>query len=518
MTGVFLISAVITMIMFPGVSGRSTPTKPIPNGLRYRFIPEREKSLRYQSLDYSAPITHATIPQHPFMANNAGSNMHNDAYMSDTYQASGPIGLNLQISSRTQGFGGYGTLAFDSARRLVGVFGNARSYQLELMDPYSLEELASYDLPPRPWYFPLQGVMPWEYIGAGIYFYLDDKDRAVVPTTMNTIQLIKVPGPEQGAEFELVREYDLGDHVVPMPWPKQDSVAWVLPEWEGKHYWYATTEGIVGAVEADSGKVRKIQLTGEVIENSFAVGEDGIYILSDHALYRFSRNGDGKVKTDWRTEYDRGGSSKPGHITRGSGTSVTLLGDMSGLVAITDNAEPRINLLLARRSDGEVVCKVPLFEEGKSGTDITTIGFEQGDDSGTGTGVYSLLVENNWGHSHFPFARPAPGITRVDAKRAPDGSYHCEIIWTSEEKNIGVFKLSLGNGLLYLYFRGNSLLNPRWYFTAVDFATGGTVYKQLTGTGLGYNNWAGAIFLHPDGGTAYSTTLFGLVEIRDTSP
>ncbi len=62
------------------------------------------------------------------------------------------------------------------------------------------------------------------------------------------------------------------------------------------------------------------------------------------------------------------------------------------------------------------------------------------------------------------------------------------------------------------------MTEEKWYFTALDFTTGETVYKKLTGTGLGYNNWQGSLFLHPDGGIAYSTTIFGLVMIRDTAP
>jgi hypothetical protein len=44
------------------------------------------------------------------------------------------------------------------------------------------------------------------------------------------------------------------------------------------------------------------------------------------------------------------------------------------------------------------------------------------------------------------------------------------------------------------------------------------VYKQRAGAGQGYNNWAGALFLHPDGGIAYTTTRFGLVMMRDMPP
>jgi len=450
------------------------------------------------------------------MASNAGNNMHCDSYISDAYEAAGPLGANAQVSSRTQGFGGYGTLTYDRAGRIVAVYSNGRRFQLELMDPYTLEELASYNLPPRPWYWLLQGIMPWQYIGAGMYFYLDEQDRAVVPTTENTILVIAVPAG--GEEFELVREYDLSDHVVSMRWPKRDSVAWVLPDWSGPPYWFATTAGMVGTVAVDSGEVRTFRLEGEIIENSFAVAEDGAYILSDRALYRFSTDSSADIVVDWRTDYDRGPRKKPGHITRGSGTSVTLMGDLDGLVAITDNAEPRIHVILLNRGDGAIVCSAPVFEEGKSGTDVSVACFEHADEAGAGTGTYSVLVENNWGHHTFPRSRPEPGLTRVDVIRQEDGGFRCEEVWASEEKSIGVFKLSLGSGLAYMYWRSEDCPITTWYLTAVDFATGETVYRLRVGEGLGYDNWAGALFLHPDGGIAYSTTIFGLVMIRDGSP
>jgi hypothetical protein len=474
--------------------------------------------IRVHPAEYSQPIAHVEIPQHPFMALNWGNNMHCDSYMSDAYEASGPLGLNSQVSSRTQGFGGYGTITYDGSGRLVAVYSNGRGFQLELMDPYSLQELASYNLPSRPWYWLLQGIMPWKYIGAGMYFFLDHQDCAIVPTTKNTIQVIRAPDPERGGTFEMVREYDLGDYVVSMRWPHRDSVAWVLPDWSGEVYWYATTEGMVGTVDVASGEVHTLRLDDEIIENSFAVAEDGAFILSDHALYRFSLDDNGSIVVDWRIAYDRGPKKKPGHITRGSGTSVTLVGGLDGLVVITDNVEPRINLQFVRRSDGSLACSIPVFEEGRSGTDISVAGFKHANEDGEGTGVYSVLIENNWGHHTVPRSRPEPGLTRVDVVRQDDGTYACEEIWTSSEKGIGVFKLSLGNGLAYMYWRSESCPITTWYLTAIDFATGNTVYKKLVGTGLGYNNWAGALFLHPDGGIAYSTTIFGLVMIRDGEP
>ncbi len=494
----------------------SRPTKRIPNGLLHRFIPERDKLIRYHPVDYSKPIRHVPVPQHPFMAPNPGSNMHCDAYISDTYEASGPLGLNPEIHTRTEGFGGYGTISYDSRERLVAVYSNGRAFKLELMEPLTFERLASYNLPPRPLKSLIKGPRPWEYLGAGIYFYLDEQDCAVAPTTKNTIQVVQVPPPGGDGKFKLLREYNLGNHVV--AGERENSAAFALPEWSGAYYWYATTEGIVGTVHKDSGELRTMRLEGELVENAFAVGEDGVFIISDRAVYRFSRGDSGDPTVDWRTEYSKAAERKAGHISVGSGTSVTLTGTPEdGLIVITDNAQPRINLLFIKRSDGALVCSMPVFTEGKSGTDLTAIAFEHADDNGKGTGVHSAIIENNWGHHTFPFSYPEPGLTRVDATRQSDGTYTCKEIWSSIEKSIGGFRLSLGNGLVYQYGRAGWGPNTKWYFIAIDFGTGETVYKALTGTGIGYNNWSGSLFLHPRGGIAYSTTIFGVVMMRDTA-
>lgn len=511
LAGIFL-GIFFVRYVFPGL--RLFSNQSIPAALMDFVVPVSERFVSYPPVFQSKPLVNTRIPQHPFMANNVGNNMHSDAYMSDTHAASGPIGNNLEILSRTQGFGGYGTVAFDRWGRLIAVYSNGRGFQLEMMDANTLEELASFDLPARSPFFLLEGILPWEYIGAGMYFYLDEQDRAVVPTTQNTIQVIRASSPGETNSFELEREYDLSQNVVPMPWPAQDSIAWVLPDWDGDYYWYATTQGMVGTLARLTGQVASLRLQGEIIENSFAVGEEGVFIISDYALYRLNRDENENIQIVWRLPYDRGPAKKPGHITRGSGTSVTLLGGLDGFVAVTDNAEPRINLLLVQRENGEELCRTPLFLDGKSGTDITTIGFEHS----PGSGYYSVVAENNWGHHVFPIAFPEAGITRVDLVRQVDGNYHCEQIWLSSEKNLGVFKMSLGNGLIYTYFREGLLPFSRWYFTAIDFQSGKTIYKQLAGTGIGYNNWAGAIFIHPDGEIAYSTTIFGLVMMRSADP
>jgi hypothetical protein len=481
--------------------------------------PEYGVFTRFLSVATARPISHVPLAKHPAMAS-GGSNMHNDAYVSDVNEAPGPLGINSFIQSRTQGFGGYGTLTFDNKGRIVAVYGNARQFQLELLDASTLEELASFDLPPRSWLFPLQGVLPWKYLGAGVYFYLDAQNRAVVPTTRNTLMVIQSPNdPAEG--FKLLREYDLSQHMVTLPWPKLDSVAWVMPEWpksnvpEVERYWYATIEGMVGVVDAHSGQVSTWRAPGEIIENSFAVGEEGIFMMSDHALYRMNVDEQHNIIVDWRQDYDRGPAQKAGHITRGSGTSVTLAGSPgSGLVAITDNAEPQIHLELFRRMDGKKVCSVPLFEQGKSGTDLSALAFEHTDANGNDSGHFSIMVENNYGHHVFPMPDAHAGIARIDAMRQDDGTFACAQVWQTTEKGIAGAKLALKSGLLYMYINDTSAALGN-YFAAVDFHSGLTVFRQHTGMGHGYNAWQGVLFLHPDNGALYTTTLFGLVKMQD---
>ncbi len=168
----------------------------------------------------------------------------------------------------------------------------------------------------------------------------------------------------------------------------------MLPDWSGRWYWFITRLGMVGTVERESGKVETRQFEGERFQNSFAVGPDGAFVVTDHALYALTADpATGAPQVTWRELYDRGTRRKLGQIDQGSGTTPTLLGD--DWVAIADNAEPRLNVLVYRRrpeiSAGQrLVCKQPLFAPGASATDNSFIGIGR-----------SLIIENNSGYDIF---------------------------------------------------------------------------------------------------------------------
>ena len=87
-------------------------------------------------------------PQHPFLAPNGRSNIHDDAYMSDAYEIPGPLGDRTTVSSVFEGRE-CASVTFDSRGRIVTICVGLDRPVLTLKHPQTLQTLASYALPPR---------------------------------------------------------------------------------------------------------------------------------------------------------------------------------------------------------------------------------------------------------------------------------------------------------------------------------------------------------------------------------
>jgi hypothetical protein len=439
------------------------------------------------------PLNTFDVPDHPFMAADGDSNIHNDAYQTDAYDRMGPLGHDMSVTS-TFHVAECASVTFDAAGRIVTICVGVEGPRLVLMDPVSLETLAVHPLPPRSGSGTGTGIFT-DFSGGG-YFYLDHEDRAVIPTNSRQIWIVSF----NGTTFELERTYDLVAAV-----PVGDNLVSVLPDWSG-NYWFITARGLVGTVQRDSGQISTMQLEGEINANSFAVDDSGgVYIVSDHALYRFDAGEQGEPQVTWRADYDRGTRLKPGQASQGSGTTPTVIGER--YVAITDNADPQMNVLVYLRnggSAGSLVCKEPVFASEAGNTDQSLIAVGN-----------SIITENNYGYSGptstIEGATTTPGLTRIDF--TPAG---CRTVWESDEIAPSVVpKVSLTNGLIYTYTKPpNDDGVDAWYLTAIDFRTGDTVFKKLAGTGLGYNNNYAPVTLGPDG-AAYVGVLGGLVRLSD---
>ncbi|MEV6398702.1 hypothetical protein AB0M39_28645 [Streptomyces sp. NPDC051907] len=469
------------------------------------------------------PVPGQAPPQHPFLAPNGRSGMHADAAGSGTHPYSGPLGRDPQVTSeKIAPIGGEcATATFDAAGRLITVCGTFTGFLLKLLDPRTLDTLAEYRLPQRS--STVEAITRLDFskifkdTSGGAYFYLDDQDRVVLADSrQHVLRIAHRQEPDGDWRFVVEDDWDLTAHV------PHDCVSWtnlfpsgvcdpvtsVMPDWQGR-VWWVTRLGRVGTLDPRTSQIRAVRLAGEEIQNSFSVAQDGVSIVSDHALYSFRADADGTPRIQWRQTYDRGTGAKPGSVNQGSGTTPDLFGE--DYVAITDNADDRMNVLVYRRgadvpADRRLVCKVPVFASGASTTDNSLITW--GD---------SIVVENNYGYenpSSLVFGRSVVGgVSRIDVRE--DGS-GCDTVWHSDVRSPSVVpKLSTANGLLYLYEKEpNRLGVDAWYLTAVDFRTGERRWRRLTGTGPAYdNNWA-PLTIGPDG-TAYAGVFNGLVAVRD---
>ena len=485
------VCATIAVAWTPGAGALTIPATPIPEG------PEANDPPGFLGAPAKArPISASLPPRHPFMAANGRSNLHNDAYMTDTYAGPGPLGRNMERLS-TFFAADCASVTFDRAGRIVTICVGLDGPRLVMLDPDTLDLLAEFPLPPRQ----PGAANPFTDFAGGGYFYLDHLDRAVIPTTNRHIWIVEQTQGPLGPGFARTRDYDVSGSL-----SVDDKVFSALPDWTGRICWVSQA-GVVGTIAPESGAVRTLD-TNEQITNSFAVDETGgVYIVTDAALYRFDASADGAPVATWREEYPNSGVRKPGQVSPGSGTTPTLMG--TEYVAITDNADP-MDVVVYKRgrtvSAPRLVCTQPVFEAGASATDNSLIGAGR-----------SLIVENNYGYSGptatTQGATTTPGLQRVDVTDTGD---RCKTIWRSSEIAPSVVpKLSLANGLVYTYTKpADPSGNDVWYFTALDFRKGTTVYKRLAGTGLGFNNHYAPVSLGPDG-SAYVGTLGGLVLLRD---
>ena len=172
-----------------------------------------------------------------------------------------------------------------------------------------------------------------------------------------------------------------------------------------------------------------------------AADETGVYVVTTEALVKVALDDDRQPSVVWQTAYDHGVQKKPGQLSAGSGTTPTVL--PSGLVAITDNADPQMHVQFYDAVDGGLVCEAALFGKGESASDNSLVA----------VGDASVVVENNYGYegpwSTLVGRATTGGLARVDAD--PDTG-ECTVAWSSDEvAPTSVAKVSLATGLVYAY-------------------------------------------------------------------
>jgi len=481
----------------------SLPPLPAVPGLPIVSLPTDLLVPRFEGSPARArPIKHPPIPQFGRLAPNGRSSMHNDPFSSDAYAVTGPLGRDLRVTSASYGVRECATITFDSRGRIQALCGGLEGFVMMLIHPRTLRPLAELPISRRNL---LKGANPFTDICGGTYFYLDQRDRALVTTISGELwEVVQRPGPR----LAVTRKYPVLRGL-----PADDCLVAVTPDARGRD-WFFTQRGYAGVLDRRTGRTRVVRLKrprggAEGVFNSVSAdATGGVYAVTTHATYRLDAGPKGRPRITYRLPYDRGSRTKPGMLSRGSGTTPTLIGKR--WLVIADNAEPRTRILVYDRRRGirrrdRLHCTVPVLPRGRSTTENSLVAAGR-----------SVIIENNYGYqgpqSTLLGRTTTPGIERVLIR--PRG--RCRVAWRSDEvAPSSVPKASLGAGLVYAYTKpAGPAQVDRWYFTAIDIRTGRTRWRRLTGTGIQWNNHYAWIYLGPDG-AAYIATITGLIRIAD---
>jgi len=216
----------------------------------------------------------------------------------------------------------------------------------------------------------------------------------------------------------------------------------------------------------------------EEIQNSFSIGPDGVYIVSNVALYKFRFNDETKqIEMDpkWQKTfnetndliYANDGTQKKGQLNDGSGTTPTLMDDR--FVIIGDNDYHQINMVIYSQEDGSLVSRHKLFEYDSSACENSIVAYRN-----------SLIIGNTFNYiDPFKENDTPGGINRFDYN-SETGKFELREDWPAEfiDGKTATPKMSSETGVIYVYNREETSDDGYndWQLTAIDFESGRNVF------------------------------------------
>ncbi|RSM17485.1 hypothetical protein CDV31_003735 [Fusarium ambrosium] len=301
----------------------------------------------------------------------------------------------------------------------------------------------------------------------------------------------------------------------------------------------------LGYAEPD-GNVHTFKLPDKIIENSFAISGTDVYLVTgpagfaDHAdasgSFFYMQASDEGVKVIAELPYKAGDGIKKGGVSRGSGSTPSILGHK--YVAFTDNANDQVNVIVypqgsTLNNDTKPLCTIPLFDKGSSSNENVAVNHWDG------KSTYSMIFSNFYNGPPIaqlqdppfgdgtdsdpeilngPFndlSAVGPGLTRIDFD---DKTGKCTTRWYNKSIRTTITPiLSTKTGLLYMPTQDYKLAQEGsyvYYLSALDFETGKEVWKVRTGAGGSFSNHFLPPVLTMDGGAGHYV-IGGFVKVKD---
>ena len=265
--------------------------------------------------------------------------------------------------------------------------------------------------------------------------------------------------------------------------------------------------------------------------NTLAVSEQGVFFVTNacddsgactsgylHSFRFDSTSRLSKVQNNWSTSYQNSGYLKVGQTNIGSGTTPTLFQGKDGtdLVAITDNAYPKLHVVICNRATGEIIDQVPVFPSMRGCAEASLIGVNG-----------HIVVENNFGHTvgvvHSQYVPNEPGLAMIKVKSG--GESDSQIVWENAGYPSGFLAMSMlarESGVIFAHLcdwnvADSATKGGLYSIAAIDSWDGRIVWRIPLGQGIDYCHDYGGIYFNRTGsGTSiYVGTMGYFVSIQD---
>ena len=443
------------------------------------------------------PMEALPMPDNPGLLDElASGGVHTDGYNSSTSPLPGPRGVNPLTKTTAvhdEETRACTPLLRDNDGYLASVcISLFTQSELVLFDPSNdFAILAQTGIPERSAMIDPAG---------GWYTRMDHLGRPLLPTATQELRAYKAVETEGVFEWTIDEQWDLSETL-----PEGISATDVIPDFDGD-YWFITGFAHVGHIDTETGEIRAIWLDTngeELIGAAFAVGPEGAYVLTSKAMYMLEIDDCGDPSVVWRWEY--------GDLENPDLSTPTLF-DEGRLVAFSINyAEGNSELVIMQTSAEDLseeergVCRMDMFEPGKSAIQNTTMGYGR-----------SVVAQNNYGGAFYEVGDFEPGLARVDVS---EDYSSCELVWEDDTISSQVPpRLSTGDGHVWLYShrRGEPEDVHAYYLTALDFETGEVVSEIFVASGKRMDNPMLSVDFLP-GGVMVGGVRNGIMSVCDSA-
>ncbi|HYF28315.1 MAG TPA: hypothetical protein VD931_21410 [Baekduia sp.] len=396
----------------------------------------------------------------------------------------GPLGRAPARSTALQ-FGTCGSLAFDAPGRLLAVCSGPLGPTLRLLEPRTLDTLATLTLPPRT-----SGDRT--DVAGGTHLVVRADGSLLVPTNRGTLLSIAVDRTalRTVAERSLTGVLRSGER----PFA-------VGSGFDGRD-WVAGNQGTVVSLPRDGGPAGALALKEPVAED-LATDPSGTYVVTRDALYRLQAGPGGVPRVVWRHPLPAGvADPRSGRLHLGSGTPPAIV--PGGFVAVADGLNPpRVTVVrIAGPDHRRLACAVPVFDPGAGSIEAHLV-----------VAGRSIVAANAYGYENAG-STEGGRTTTGGLVRVVVGRRGCRVAWTSDAVSPSAQAVvSRATGLLYTLVKPGGFPDA-WNLAALDWRTGAQRFAVLAGEGLGHNSEGGPLALGPDG-AAYAGTFGGVVRVAD---